>query len=141
LWTGIKPALNYLHIWGCLTEARIFNTGQRNLDERTTSCHFIGYPERLKGFKFYCLGKQIKFIEIIHAIFLEEMIKGSKVLKEVDLQEKRTYVLIPMVEEPYFLIHSEVPPTRMETPPANVASLQEPQNIQEPDPASSLRRS
>jgi hypothetical protein len=54
------------------------------------------------------------------------MIKGSKVLKEVDLQEKRTYVLIPMVEEPYFLIHYEVPPTRIETPHANVASLQEP---------------
>jgi hypothetical protein len=32
------------------------------------------------------------------------MIKGSKVLREVDLQEKRTYVLIPMVEEPYYSI-------------------------------------
>jgi hypothetical protein len=48
------------------------------------------------------------------------MIKGSKVLREVDLREKRTYVPIPMVEEPYFSIPAVVPPTvvttRGETP-------------------------
>jgi hypothetical protein len=59
--------------------------------------------------------------------FLEDgMIKGSKVLREVDLQEKRTYVLIPMVEEPYFSIPTVVPPTvvstRGETPAANTVS-------------------
>jgi hypothetical protein len=45
---------------------------------------------------------------------------------EVDLQEKRTYVPIPMVEEPYFSIPAVVPPTvvttRGETPAANIAS-------------------
>jgi hypothetical protein len=25
LWTGRKPSINYLHIWGCPTEAKIFN--------------------------------------------------------------------------------------------------------------------
>jgi hypothetical protein len=38
LWTGRKPTLNYLHIWGCLAEAKIFNPGQGKLDERTTNC-------------------------------------------------------------------------------------------------------
>jgi hypothetical protein len=55
------------------------------------------------------------------------MIKGSKVLREVDLQEKRMYVLFLMVEEPYFLIPVVVPPTvvttRGETPAANIVSL------------------
>jgi hypothetical protein len=54
------------------------------------------------------------------------MIKGSKVLREVDLQEKRMYVPILMVEEPYFSIPTVFPPTvvttRGETPVANVAS-------------------
>ena len=127
LWTGRKPTVNYFHIWGCPEEARIFNPGQGKLDERTTSCHFIGYPDRSKGYRFYCPDRQTKFIETRHAIFLEDdMIKGSKVLREVDLQEKRTYVPIPMVEEPYFSIPAIVPPTVVmtggETPATNVAS-------------------
>jgi hypothetical protein len=86
LWTGRKSMLNYLQIWGCLEEAKIFNPRQGKLDERTTSCHFIGYPERLKCYRFYCLGRQTKFIETRHHMFLEDdMIKGSKVLREVDL--------------------------------------------------------
>jgi hypothetical protein len=130
LWTGKNPTLNYFHIWGCPAEPRIFNHGQEKLDERTTSCHFIGYPERSKGYKFYCPGRQTKFIETKHAIFLEDdMIKGSKLLREVDLLEKRTYVPILMVEEPYFSIPAVVPPTvvttRGETPAANIVSLSE----------------
>jgi hypothetical protein len=54
------------------------------------------------------------------------MIKGSKVLEEVDLQEKRVYFPISMVEEPYFSIPAVVPPTVFltggATPTANVAS-------------------
>jgi hypothetical protein len=127
LWTNKKPTLNYFHIWGCPAEARIFEPRQGKLDERTTSYHFIGYPERSKGYRFYSLDRQTKFIETKHAIFLEDdMIKGSKVLREVDLQEKRTYVPIPMVEEPYFSIPAIVPPTVVmtggETPATNVAS-------------------
>jgi hypothetical protein len=43
------------------------------------------------------------------------MIKESKVLREVDFQEKRTYVPILMVEEPYFSIPDVVPPTVVTT--------------------------
>jgi hypothetical protein len=25
LWTGTKPTLNYLHVWGCPAEANVFN--------------------------------------------------------------------------------------------------------------------
>jgi hypothetical protein len=57
LWTGRKPTLNYFHIWGCPAKARIFNPGQEKLDERTTSCHFIGYPKKSKGYRFYCPGR------------------------------------------------------------------------------------
>jgi hypothetical protein len=43
------------------------------------------------------------------------MMTGSKVLREVDLQEKRTYVPFPMVEESYFSILTLVPPTIIPT--------------------------
>jgi hypothetical protein len=44
-------------------EDRTINPGQGKLDEIITSCHFIGYPEKSKGFRFYSLGRQTKFVE------------------------------------------------------------------------------
>jgi hypothetical protein len=50
LWIGRKPNINYLHIWGCLGEAKIFNLQLGKLDPKTIRCHFIGYPDKSKGY-------------------------------------------------------------------------------------------
>lgn len=71
LWTGRKPTLNYLRVWGCRAEARIFNPQLKKLDPKTVSCHFIGYPETSKGYRFYCPDRVTKFVETRHAVFLE----------------------------------------------------------------------
>jgi len=111
LWIGRKPSLNYLHVWGCRAKTRLFNPAQGKLDEMIISCYFIGYPERSKGFRFYCPNKHSKFAETRHAIFLEnDMIKGSMVRREIDLEEKRVYAPTPIVEEPYFSLHCVVTP-------------------------------
>ena len=92
LWIGRKPTLNYLHVWGCQAEVRLFNPALGKLDERMVSYHFNGYPERSKGFRFYCPDRHTKFAETRHAIFLEDdMIRGSMVRREIDLEEKRVY--------------------------------------------------
>jgi hypothetical protein len=52
LWTGHKPSLNYLRVCSCPAEAKIFNTNAGKLEPNTISCHFIGYPEKSKGFHF-----------------------------------------------------------------------------------------
>ena len=72
LWTGRKPALSYLHVWGCPAEAKVFNPNIGKLDPKTVSCHFIGYPEKSKGYHFYYPDRHTKFVETRHAIFLEE---------------------------------------------------------------------
>jgi hypothetical protein len=41
LWTGMKPSLNHLHVWGCPAEAKVFNPNIEKLDSKTISCHFI----------------------------------------------------------------------------------------------------
>ena len=53
LWTGKKPSLKHLHIWGCPTEARPYRPHEKKLDSRTVSCYFIRYSERSRGYKFY----------------------------------------------------------------------------------------
>ena len=56
LWVGRKPTLNYLHVWGCPTEAKNFNRQIKKLDSKSISCNFINYLKRSKGFRFYCHG-------------------------------------------------------------------------------------
>ena len=45
---GKEPTLNYLRVWGCTAEAKVFNPNIGKLDSKTVSCHFIGYPEKVK---------------------------------------------------------------------------------------------
>jgi hypothetical protein len=60
--------------------AKIFNPNAGKLEAKTVSCHFIGYPEKYKSFRFYFLDRHMKCGEVRHAIFLEdEMMRESTV--------------------------------------------------------------
>jgi len=59
--TGKVPSLNHLRVWGCPDEAKVFNPNLGKLDPKTVSFHFITYPERSKGYRFYCPDRQTKF--------------------------------------------------------------------------------
>jgi hypothetical protein len=111
MWTERKPTLNYLHVWGCPTEARIFNPSIGKLNPKTVSCHFIGYPDKSKEFRFYYPDRYIKIVETRHAVFLEDkVIRGSTVPREIWLEEKRVCMSTPMVAEPFFSVPATVTP-------------------------------
>jgi hypothetical protein len=50
LWTGHKPSLNYIRVWGCPAEVKIFNSNVGKLEPKTVSYHFIDYPKNLRVF-------------------------------------------------------------------------------------------
>jgi hypothetical protein len=111
MWTGRKHTLNYLHVWGCPAEVKLFNPSIGKLDPKTISCHFIGYPDKSKGFRFYCLDRYIKIVETRYTVLLEdEVIRGSTIPREIRLEEKRVCVPTPMVAEPFFSIPANVAP-------------------------------
>nr|BBF90152.1 polyprotein -like [Oryza rufipogon]BBF90155.1 polyprotein -like [Oryza rufipogon] len=111
LWTGRVPSLTHLRVWGSPAEAKVFNPNIGKLDPKTVSCHFIGYPERSKGYRFYCPNSYTKFVETRHAVFLEdEMIRGSSVVREIDLEERRVSVPAPSTQEPFFSLPADVVP-------------------------------
>jgi hypothetical protein len=84
MWIGRNPTLNYLHVWSCPAEAKLFNPIIGKLDPKTVSCHFIGYSDKSKGLHFYCPGRYIKIVETRHAIFLEdEVIRRSTVPRDI----------------------------------------------------------
>jgi hypothetical protein len=103
LWTDKVPSLRHLRVWGSPAVAKVFNPNILNLDPKTVTCHFIGYPDRSKGYRFYCLDKYTKFVETGHAVFLEdELMKGSMVAQKIDLEEKRVHAPNTMIQEPFF---------------------------------------
>ncbi|XP_043705429.1 probable pectate lyase 5 [Telopea speciosissima] len=73
----------------CKAEARLYNPHERVLDSRTVSCFFMGYPERSKGYRFYCLSSINKIVETNHAKFIEN---GDELPKpcNLDFDEDRT---------------------------------------------------
>ena len=77
---------------GSPAKAKVFNPNIGKLDPKTVSYHFIGYPEKSKGFRFYYPDRHTKFMEMRHDVFLEdEMMRGSMIAREIDLEEKRVY--------------------------------------------------
>jgi hypothetical protein len=103
LWIGRVPFLRHLRVWGSPAEAKVFNPNIAKLDPKTVTCHFIGYPNRSKGYHFYCPDKYTKFVETRHAVFLEdELMRGSMVAQKIHLEEKRVYAPNPMIQEPFF---------------------------------------
>ena len=116
LWTEKEPSLNYLRVCGCPAEAKVFNPNIGKLDSKTVSCHFIGYLEKSKGYRFYCPDRQTKFVETRHVVFLEDdMIRGSMVAREINLEEKRVHVPTPMVQKPFFMLPVVAAPTVQDT--------------------------
>ena len=54
LWTGRKPSLRHLHVWGCPAEVRVYNPHERKLDEITTNGSFIKFPLMWIIYPYFC---------------------------------------------------------------------------------------
>ena len=106
LWTGRKPSMKYLRVWGCRAEAKLFNPHIGKLDPKTVSCHFIGYPERSKGYRFYCLDRITKFVETRDIVFFEN--NEDLEPRKIDLEEKRVYILSPLILETFIPVPKAV---------------------------------
>ncbi|KAG9451218.1 hypothetical protein H6P81_011183 [Aristolochia fimbriata] len=78
LFKGWKPSLQHIRVWGCPSEVRVYNPQEKKMDPRTISGYFIGYPERSKGYRFYCPTHSTRIVESGNAKFLElDSISGS----------------------------------------------------------------
>ncbi|KAK3019050.1 hypothetical protein RJ639_003745 [Escallonia herrerae] len=100
LWAQRKPSLEYFHVWGCLAEAKVYNPHTKKLDPKTISCHFIGYPKRSKGFRFYCPSHTTRIVETRHAVFFEDAeYSGSCTPRIINLEEIQDHVSIPVIQK------------------------------------------
>ena len=52
-WTGSKPTIEHLRIFGCLPHVKILGGHLKKLDSRSKPMVFIGYVIGSKAYKFY----------------------------------------------------------------------------------------
>jgi hypothetical protein len=97
LHTARKSNINYFHVWDYPVEAKIFNPQIGKLDPKIISYHFIGYPDKSKGYHFYCPNHTMKFMDTKHTVFLECDMSSTPRL--IDLEKIRNYVPPPMTHD------------------------------------------
>jgi hypothetical protein len=124
MWTDRVPSVKHLWVWGRPAEEEVFNPTIAKLDSKTVSCHFIGYPESSKDFRFYCPDRSIKFVETRHAVFLEDqLIRGSGTVRKIDLEEKPVYTPNPVIQESFFSLPAvTAPPVQVTAMPTRVVA-------------------
>ena len=85
MWTGCKPSLQHLRIWGC--PAHVLKGKISKLETISEVCYLIGYPKGTFGWYFYDPREQKVFVST-NAIFLEDdYIMNHEPKGRIDLSE------------------------------------------------------
>ncbi len=56
-WTGKKPKVDYLRVFGCIAYAHIPKDERKKLDSKAKKCIFLGYGTETKGYRLHDLKK------------------------------------------------------------------------------------
>jgi hypothetical protein len=52
-WSGHKPSVTHLQVFGCVAYAKIPNARRTKLDDKSEKCIFVGYGDKRMGYKLY----------------------------------------------------------------------------------------
>uniref|UniRef100_A0A5B7B4M6 Retrovirus-related Pol polyprotein from transposon TNT 1-94 n=1 Tax=Davidia involucrata TaxID=16924 RepID=A0A5B7B4M6_DAVIN len=92
-WSGRKPSIRHLKVFGCVCYAQIPKEKRSKLDETSEICIFVGYSSKSKGYRLYSL-KSNKVIISRDVLFAE----NAKWNWEENKVDKRA-VITELVEE------------------------------------------
>ena len=67
LWSGRKPSMRYLHIWGC--PAHVLKGKPDKLEPKLEVCLLVGYPKETRGYLFYSRNDNKVFVSTNAKIF------------------------------------------------------------------------
>ena len=85
IWTGHKPALSHLRVWGCSAYVKRLVTDK--LGPRSDKCTFIGYPKETKGYFFYHADEQKVFVNLKTTFLEKEFLGEGTIASKVKLDE------------------------------------------------------
>ena len=88
MWTGCKPTLSHLKVWGCPAYVKHLKTDK--LGPWSDKYLFVGYPKEIKGYYFYLTDEQKVFVNN-KAVFLEkEFLREGTHASMIELEEVRS---------------------------------------------------
>ena len=79
LWSGIKPNISYLRVFGCQAWVHILKKRRHKLDPKSQEMIFIGYKPGSKGYQFWDTAHQ-RF-EISHDVKFKKTLFPAKEAK------------------------------------------------------------
>ena len=109
LWTGKRPGLSFLKIWGC--EAYVKRQASDKLASKSDKCLFVGYPKKTKGYYFYIPSENKVFVAC-YGVFLEiefisKRVSGSKTsLEEVQEPQVATEPSMEILQDSQPVVES-----------------------------------
>ena len=86
-WSSFKPSVAHLRVFGCIAYAKIPEARRTKLDDKGERCIFLGYGDRIMGYKLYNPITK-KVIMSRDVIFEEEEMwdwEQKEVVKNVEL--------------------------------------------------------
>ncbi|KAJ9556290.1 hypothetical protein OSB04_010904 [Centaurea solstitialis] len=96
LWTGKKPKLSFLKIWGC--EVYVKRTTSEKLKPKSDKCFFVGYPKNTLGYYFYNPSENKVFVARNGEFLEEKFLSQENTRNDIDLQVVEEETPEPIVE-------------------------------------------
>ena len=128
-WSGTKPDVSFLRIFGCSAYAHVPKAERRKLDSKTRKCVLLGYGANRKGYRLYDL-ERMKVVHSRDVVFNEASMPG---IQKEENETTVKYVELEIEEEPV------IKETTTPNPPYSVPEESTASNPIVPEPF--LRRS
>ncbi|KAJ9539375.1 hypothetical protein OSB04_032108 [Centaurea solstitialis] len=112
IWTGKKPKLSFLKIWGC--EVYVKRPTSEKLKPKSDKCIFVGYPKTTVGYYFYSPTENKVFVARNGEFLEDKFLSTENTRNDVDLQEVEEDATLPIVEPITQQEHVETQPETIE---------------------------
>ncbi len=97
-WTGTKPDVSHLRVFGCKTFAHIPDEKRSKLESKSIPCVFLGYCEGTKAYRLMCL-KTKRIIKSRDVVFLEGTEEVEGVRDKRPLSNQIEHLVVDEVDE------------------------------------------
>jgi len=100
--TGKKPDVSHLRVFGCIAYVHVSNEKRSKLDPKAEKCIFIGYSLEQKGYK--CFNPSTRKLQVSRDVVFDEMVSWYPPLKIAENGEARNGDVPSNVEQESQLI-------------------------------------
>jgi len=81
-WSGRKPNISHLRVFGCEAFSFIVSEKKKKLDQKAEKCIFVGYDSQHRGYRLYSPSYKVMFIS--RDVKFNELSKDSTSKEDID---------------------------------------------------------